>query len=74
MPHQYISAIGIGRSKVTKGLVINYREGGGGKNGKIAGPKLFEAPLPPQNRVKLFTSPFKDWKLFAPPPPRPQYG
>ena len=27
-----------------KGLVINYGEGGGLQNGKIAGPKLF-APL-----------------------------
>ena len=27
-----------------KGLVINYREGRGAINGKIAGPKLFFAP------------------------------
>ena len=38
----------------SKGLVINYGEGGY-KNGKIAGPKLF-AP-PPQDRVKLFVPP-----------------
>ena len=28
-----------------KGLVINYGEGGGLQNGKIAGPKLFAPPL-----------------------------
>ena len=39
----------------TKGLVINYGEGGGLQNGKITGPKLF-AP-PPQDRVKLFAPP-----------------
>ena len=46
-----------GTTVCSKGLVINYGEGGGGlQNGKIAGPKLF-AP-PPQDRVKLFASPF----------------
>ena len=34
------------QSHVTKGLVINYGEGGL-QNGKIASPKLF-APPPPQ--------------------------
>ena len=38
----------------SKGLVINYGEGGL-QNGKIVGPKLF-AP-PPQDRVKLFAPP-----------------
>ena len=28
-----------------KGVVINYGEGGGLQNGKIAGPKLFAPPL-----------------------------
>ena len=36
-----------------KGLVINYGEGGGIQNRKIAGPKLF-VPPPPQDRVQLF--------------------
>ena len=42
-----------------KGLVINYGEGGGLQNGKIAGPKLFAPPPPPppQDRVKLFAPP-----------------
>ena len=45
----------------TKGLVINYREGGGGglQNGKIAGPKLFVPPPPPptSRQGKTFLSP-----------------
>ena len=41
---------------------------GGLKNGKIAGPKLF-AP-PPSRQGKTFRAPpFKEWKLYAPPPP-----
>ena len=39
-------------------MVINFGEGGGLQNGKIAGPKLF-APHPPQNRVKFVTPLFK---------------
>ena len=38
----------------SKGLVINYGEGAGLHNGKIAGPKLF---APPQVRVKPFVPP-----------------
>ena len=50
-----------------KGLVINYGEGGGGM-GKPQVPKLF-AP-PPSRQGKIFRAPlFKEWKLFAPPPP-----
>ena len=59
----------------TKGLVINYGEGGL-QNGKIAGPKLF-AP-PPQDGVKLYMPPYNmaktssyriktTPKLFVPP-------
>ena len=40
---------------------------GGLQNGKIAGPKLF---APPPRQGKTFrTPPFKEWKLFVPPPP-----
>ena len=49
-----------------KGLVINYGEGGGLQNGKIAGPKLF-APSP-QDRVKLFMPPFLNSGNFSCPP------
>ena len=49
-----------------KGLVINYGEGGGLQNGKIAGPKLF-AP-PPQDRVKLFAPPLLKSGKFTRPP------
>ena len=38
----------------TKGLVINYKEGGGLQNGKIAGPKLF---APPSRQGKTFCAP-----------------
>ena len=37
-------------------MVINYGEGGGLQNGKIAGPKPF-VPPPPQDSVKLFVPP-----------------
>ena len=44
----------------TKRLVISYGEGEGGglQNGKITCPKIFVSP----------PLPFKEWKLFAPPP------
>ena len=35
----------INTSLTYKGLVINYGEGGGLQNGKIAGPKLLASPL-----------------------------
>ena len=38
-----------------KTLVINYREGGGLQNGKIAGKKHFASP--PQDGVKVFAPP-----------------
>ena len=51
-----------------KGLVINYGEGAGGlQNGKIAGPKLF-APPPLKPGYNFSCPPFKEWKLFVPPP------
>ena len=42
-----ISSLGrwTGNNILVKGLVINYGEGGGLQNGKIAGPKLFAPPL-----------------------------
>ena len=56
--------------RVTKGLVINYGEGGGGgglQNCKIVGPKLFAPPPPPQDRVKLFGPPlFKSGNFSCP--------
>ena len=43
-------------------MVINYGEGEGLQNGKIAGPKLFV------RRGKTFRAPpFKEWKLFTHP-------
>ena len=50
-----------------KGLVINYGEGGGLQNGKIAGPKVF-APPSRQGQTFCAPPPFKEWKLFAPLP------
>ena len=51
----------------SKGLVINYGEGGL-QNGKIAGAKLFAPPPPPQDRVKLFAPPLLDSGNFSRPP------
>ena len=42
----------------SKGLVINDREGGYNKNGKIAGQQLFATPPPFQDRIKLVVPPF----------------
>ena len=51
---------------ISKGLVINYGEGGL-QNGKIAGTKLLRPP-PPSRQGKTFcVPPFKEWKLVAPP-------
>ena len=52
----------------SKGLVINYGEGGY-KSGKLQ-VRNFLRPPPPQDRVKLFVPPpppFKEWKHFVPP-------
>ena len=70
--HQVTGKIPVLTPTGLKGLVIYYRERGGGgglQNGKIAGLKLFAPPPSPQDRVKPFPPPplFKEWKLFAPP-------
>ena len=57
---------------LTKGLVINYREGGAIK-WKIAGAELFAVSPPLKTGLKFSCAPFKEWKLRQPPPP-PQYG
>ena len=52
----------------TKGLVINYGEGGGYKMGKSRVRNFLRPPPPPSRQGKTFCAPpFKDWKLFAPP-------
>ena len=52
----------------TKGLVINYGEGGGATKWENRGSKTFCAP-PPSRQGKTFCAPppFKEWKLFVPP-------
>ena len=56
--------------KITKGLVINYGEGGATK-WENRGSETFCAP--PSRQGKTFRAPpFKEWKLFVPPPL--QYG
>ena len=54
-----------------KGLVINYREGGGLQNGKIAGPKPFAPPPAPSRQGKTFRPPppFKRVENICAPPP-----
>ena len=53
------------RTIVTRGLVINYGEGGATK-WENRGSETFCAP--PSRQGKTFCAPpFKDWKLFAPP-------
>ena len=63
------SAGAVGPAPEIKGLVISYSYGEvGATNGKIAGPKLFAPPPPPQIQGKTFQAPpYKEWKHFAPP-------
>ena len=55
-----------GRMAITKGLVINYGEGGGYKMGKLR-VRNFLRP-PPQDRVKLFAPPLLKIGNFSRPP------
>ena len=53
----------------TKGLLINYGEGGGYKMGKSRVQNFLRHPL--KTGLNFLRPPFKEWKLYA---PSLQYG
>ena len=53
-----------------KGLVINYwKRGGGATKWENCGSETVCAPFPSKQGKTFCAPPFKEWKLFAPPPP-----